>query len=74
MEWCHQIPFIIAYVICWGRPYVIVKIFQLRDFVSMCLAVFTHIPQDVSAITKVSHLVKYGESWKNVFSKFYVFI
>ena len=60
-------------MIYWRRPYVIVSIFQHIDFVSMCLGVLTHIPQDVSAMTKVFDLVKYGESWKKVFSKFDVF-
>ena len=31
---------------------------------------FTHIPQDVSTIIKGFHLIKYGESWKKVFSNF----
>ena len=54
----------------WRRPYVLVKIFLHRDFVSMCLADLTHIPQDESAITKGFHLVIYGESWKKVLSNF----
>ena len=73
MEWCHQIPFINAAIIYWRRSCVIVKILQHRDFVSMCLPILTHIPQDVSAIIEVFQLVKYGESWKKVFSKFDVF-
>ena len=72
IEWCHQIPFINALMIYRRRPYVIVKIFQHKNFVSMCLAVLTHIPQYVSEITKVFHLLKYGESWKKVFSNFNV--
>ena len=71
MERCHLIPFINAAMIYWRRSCVIVKTLQYGYFVSMCLAVLTHIPQDVSAITKLFHLVKYGESWKKVFSKFY---
>ena len=67
MDWSHQIPFIDAPMIYWRRPYDIVKIFQHRDFVSMCQAVLTHIPQDVSAITKGFNLVKYGESLKRYF-------
>ena len=67
MEWCHQIPFINAAIIYWRRSCVIVKIFQHRYFVSMCLAALTHISQDVSAITKGFHLVKYGESLKKYF-------
>ena len=73
MEWCHQIPFIDALMIYWRRPYVIVGIVQNRDFIFMSLAILTHIPLDVSAITKGFHLVKYGESWKKVFSSFNVF-
>ena len=38
----------------------------------MCLEVLTHIPQDVTAITEGFHLVKYGESWKKVYSNFNV--
>ena len=68
MELCHQIPFINALMIHRRRPYVIVKIFQDKDFVFMCLAVLMLISQDVSAITNVFHLVKYGETWKKVFS------
>ena len=67
MEWCHQIPFINALMIYWCRPNVIVIIFQHRDFASMCLAVLTHIPQYVSAITKGFHLVINGESWERYF-------
>ena len=72
MEWCHEIQFINAHMIYMRRPYVIVVIFQHRYFVYMCLAVLTHIPQDVSGIKKGFHLVKYGKSWKKVFTKFYV--
>ena len=67
MDWCHEIPFIYALMIYWCRPYIIVKIFQHRYFVFMCLAVLTHIPQYASAITKEFHLVIYGESWKRYF-------
>ena len=73
MEWCHQIPFINAAIIYWRRSCVIIKIFQHTHFVSMCLAVLTHIPQYVSAITKGFHLVKCGESSQKVFSNFNVF-
>ena len=73
IEWCHQIPFINALMIYWRRPYVIIEIFQHTYFVSMCLEVLTHIPQDVTAITEGFHLVKYGESWKKVYSNFNVF-
>ena len=41
-------------------------------FYFMCLQVLTHIPQDVSNIIKGCHLLKYGESWKMVFSNFNV--
>ena len=71
MEWCHQIPLIDALMIY--IPYVIVIIFQHRDFISMYLEVLTHIPPDVSAITNGFHLVKYGESLKKVFSNINVF-
>ena len=73
MEWCHEITFINAVMIYWRRSCVIMKIFQHRYFVSMCLAALTHIPQDASAIAKGFHFVKYGESLKNVFSYFNVF-
>ena len=59
-------------MIYWRRPYVIVIIFQHIDFASMCLAVLTHIPQDVSSIRYRLHLEKCGESFKKVFSNFYV--
>ena len=61
MEWCHEIPFTNAVMIYWRRSCVIMKMFQHRYFVFMCLAALTHVPQDVSAITKGFHLVKYGE-------------
>ena len=52
MEWCHEIPFINAVMIYWRRSCVIMKIFQHRYFVSMCLTDLTHVPHDVSAIAK----------------------
>ena len=67
MEWCHEIPFINAAMIYRRRSCVIEKILQHRYFVSMCLAALTHISQDVSAITRGFHLVKYGESVKKYF-------
>ena len=73
MEWCHQILFINALTIYCRRPYVIVIIFQRRYFVSMCLAFFMHIPQDVSAIMEGFHLLKCGECCKKIFSNFNVF-
>ena len=73
MEWCHQMLFINSLMIYWSRPYVIVIIFQHRDFVSMCLPVLTHIPQDVFAIIEGFYLAKCGESCKKVFSNLNVF-
>ena len=70
MERCHQIPYRDALMIFCCRPYVIIKIFQHTYFATMFLAVLTHIPQDVSAITKGFNLVKYGESLKKVFCNF----